>query len=255
MKKISKMVLVLAGGGPQWDRQEISCRETWANPKFFDRDTLVYFVRGNTAACFYDKTITRNDDWENHRFGMSTEQILNAKVELDHHTRTIHVDVPDGHAYSMFKFGAALLELRKHYEWDYLVRPNTGSYVNLNVLSEDLKHLPKHNLVFSLPTNHWGIEYGSGACFTITNDLSEKLVQNVPKLIDIGRRTIIPDDAIIGSILMATVVPAMRADVTYDDILEGDDWFKPDHHHHYFMSTKDDRLHYHVHRKFYGESP
>lgn len=256
VRKIKNMVLVLAGGSYQWDRQEISCRETWANPLYNDPDTVFYFIRGDTAACFYEKGVTKNDEWFKHRTGMGIDQLKNAKVDIDHDTRTIKVDVPDHHSYSMFKFGLALREVYKHFEWDYLIRPNSGSYVNVNLLSKKLVDLPKEKMVYAVPVNHYGIQYGSGACFTLTADLSRKLNDNLDTLLKIGRETIYPDDAIIGHILSTPVTPASRKDVCYADIedpAKKDTWFDPDCYHHYFMSTKDDRPHYKVHQKFCGD--
>jgi hypothetical protein len=252
-KKINKMVLVLAGGGYQWDRQEISCRETWANPSINPEDTKVYFIRANAAACFYDKGVERNDNWQSHRYGKDIHGVMSSRIDVNHDTRTIFVDVADGHAYSMFKFALALQEIRKHFEWNYLVRPNSGSYVNLNVLDMHLDALPKQNLVYAHPINHWGIEYGSGSCFTLSKDLSDVLIANTATTIAYGLQTIMPDDAIIGKILNKPVTHAHKVNVDYNDMMQGDSWFDPKHHHYWFRSTQDDRPHYIVHKKFYGD--
>lgn len=257
IRDIKNLVLVLAGGSYAWDRQEIACRETWANPIYNDSDTVFYFIRGNTAACFYEKGVTRNDEWQKHRTGMSLEQLKSANVNVDHDTRTIEVDVPDHHSYSMFKFGMALRKMRKYYKWKYLVRPNSGSYINMNLLNRDLEKLPKNNLVYAVPVDHYGIRYGSGACFTLSEDLSIKLDNNLESLLKIGRETIFPDDAIIGHIINTSVIPAPRKDTCYSDILDpakAETWFDPNCYHHYFMSTKDCRPHYKVHQKIHGSN-
>lgn len=251
-EKINKLVLVLAGGGYQWDRQEISCRETWANPTINSEDTKVYFIRGNAAACFYDKGVERNDNWQSHRFGKGLSEIMSSAVDINHDTRTIFVDVPDGHAYSMFKFALALQHIRKHFEWNYLVRPNSGSYVNLNLLDRLLDPLPKNNLVYAQPINYWGIEYGSGSCFTLSSDLSDMLIDNTPTVISYGLQTIMPDDAIIGKVLNKQVTAAVKVDIQYNEMVSDDSWFNPNHYHYWFKSTKDEKPHYLVHRKFYG---
>lgn len=252
-EKINKLVLVLAGGGYQWDRQEISCRETWANPTINPEDTKVYFIRGNAAACFYDKGVERNDNWQSHRFGKNLTDMMNSSVNINHDTRTIFVDVPDGHAYSMFKFALALKHIREHFEWNYLVRPNSGSYINLNVLDQKLRQLPTETLYFGYPCRHHGLLYASGSCFTVSSDISDLIISKTEQLIFDGISTILPDDALIGKILSEkTLHYADRIDITYDQMLKNDDWFDSNNYHYWFMSTKDERPHYLIHKKFYG---
>lgn len=253
---LHKLVMVIAGGTYNYDRQEISCRETWANEMVHDRDTKVFFVRGIQAP----------------KTSMSVDQILASKVDVGHDTRTILVHVPDGWAYCSFKQLLALRELSKHYTWDYLVRPNTGSYVNLQVLTKDLERLQKKNLVYSVHNVYAGIHYGSGACFTVTSDLSEKLLMRLEDAVNIQMSNMVADDVLMGWIMGGDIVDAPRIEVNRINPFPGtptgpyhtpqgtpigpqvsDDpqtWFDPNVYHYYFGSSQTDKAHYRIHRLF-----
>lgn len=244
MIHLRKLVIVITGGTYNYDRQEISCRETWANPAFHSKDTKVFFVRGLPSP----------------RDSMSVPQILSAKVDIGHETRTVLSLVPDGWAYCSFKQMLALRELSKHYTWDYLVRPNTGSYVNLNLLDEMLDGLPKSDMMFAVRGEFMGIPFGSGSCFTVTSDLSDKLLASVNQAVHIQMNNMISDDVLMSKIMGGTIISAPRIEVgrmspqgplgpqVTDD---PSTWFDPRVHHYWFASSQTDKAHYAVHRLFY----
>ena len=245
MIHLRKLVMVITGGTYNYDRQEISCRETWANPAFHGKDTKVFFVRGIPSP----------------RDSMSVPQILSAKVDLGHETRTVLAHVPDGWAYCTFKQMIALRELSKHYTWDYLVRPNTGSYVNLNLLDETLETLPKKEMVYAVHGQYMGIHYGSGACFTVTSDLSDRLLSAVNQAVHVQMYNMLADDVIMGNIMGGTIHDAPRIEVgriapqgfpigpqVTDD---PSTWFDSSVYHYWFASSQTDKAHYTVHRLFY----
>jgi hypothetical protein len=87
----------------------------------------------------------------------------------------------------------------------------------------------------------------------LSKDLSDVLIANTATTIAYGLQTIMPDDAIIGKILNKPVTHAHKVNVDYNDMMQGDSWFDPKHHHYWFRSTQDDRPHYIVHKKFYGD--
>lgn len=242
------MVLVPVGGTYQYDRQEISCRETWANPQFHPKDCKVYFVRGNPAMPKTAKTV---------------DEIIATKVDIDHDTRTIYADVPDAWGYLTFKGMLALVELSKSFSWDYFVRPNSGSYANLNLLSETLKSLPNRNMMYSVPMHYMGVNYGSGACFTVTSDLSDKLLNSLHQAMHTQMHYTIADDVLYGHIMGGKIHAAPRIEVgrisedgkktpigkqVTDDPLS---WFDSTCYHYWFASSRTDKAHYAVHKLFY----
>lgn len=257
-KHLKKLVLVIAGGTKNYDRQEISCRETWASSEAHDCDTKIFFVRGIPSS----------------KHTMSESQILSAKVEVEHDTRTVFAEVPDAWEHCFFKQIVALRELSKYYSWDYLVRPNTGSYINLNILNEDLKKLQTKNLVYSVHNHFMGIHYGSGACFTVTADLSEKLLvkETIEKAIHIQMNNLIADDVLMGMIMGGDIIDAPRIEINRIKLDEGapsgpyfnpqgtpigpqvtDDpstWFDPKVYHYYFASSQTTKAHYRIHKLF-----
>ena len=261
------MVLVLAGGNYKWDRQEISCRETWANPLFYREDTRVYFIRANTMPCAYEKNMQdinsqspnpfiATPNWKEYMRSKTVDELLNSDVSVDHVTRTIFVDIPDGIAHGLLKLMLAMRKMEEYYEWNYLVRPNTGSYVNLNVLDNDLTMLPKEKLVYGFTGFNGKFRYATGSCSTFSNDVSQKFVSNIKDMIKTQLDTADYEDNIFGFYTNAfgyDVINATKIDVTYDRMMVDSSWFSPQYYHYYFVHTKDDRPHHVVHRMSYTE--
>lgn len=243
MIKLKKLVLVLAGGDALYDRQEISCRETWANPSCYGEDTRVFFVRGNPK-----------DESEEHRLSKTTDELYNSSVVVNELSRTVTVDVPDGTRHLLFKCILAMNALKCRYDWEYFVRPNSGSYVNLNVLDESLNRLPKSKLVYAQENQYNGCKYPSGACFTMTKDLTDLLLQNDRKIIDYQRNTGQYDDVLLGLFLRQDITIAPRIDITYDRMMGTTNWFDPSCYHYYFMHSKNENPHYIVHNMFMGSN-
>lgn len=262
---INKLVLVLAGGNYKWDRQEIACRETWANPMFYSTDTKVYFVRANTDPCAYNmmmqdinsqspNPLASTPNWENHMRSKTVEQMMNSSVTVDHDTRTVFVDVPDGIKHGLIKLSLAMREMRKHYNWNYLVRPNTGSYVNLNLLDRYLEKLPKTGLVFGPAGFHENYWYASGSCSTFSSDVTDKFIDNCEEMIRVQWETGGYEDNIYGLYTNKfgfSVIGSPKIDVEYSKMIHDSSWFDPNCYHYYFLHTKDDRPHHLVHRNFY----
>lgn len=262
---INKLVLVLAGGNYKWDRQEISCRETWANPMYYSNDTRVYFVRANTDPCAYDMRMqdinsqspnpfAATPNWKEHMRSKTVEEMMSSKVTVDHDTRTIFVDVPDGIVHGLIKLSLAIREMSHHYTWNYLVRPNTGSYVNLNLMDQYLNTLPKTGLVFGPAGFNGKYWYASGSCSVFSSDVSDRFNECCREMIEMQLDTGGYEDTIYGlysNKFGFTVTGSPKIDVQYDRMIVDDSWFDPRCYHYYFLHTKDDRPHHIVHRKFY----
>lgn len=264
-KHINKLVLVLAGGNYKWDRQEIACRETWANPFYYADDTKVYFVRANTDPCAYDMKMqdinsqspnpfAATPNWKNYMRSKTVDELLNSAVSVDHITRTIFVDVPDGIVHGLIKLSLAMREMTKYYTWNYLVRPNTGSYVNLNLLDRYLEQLPKTGLVFGPPGFHQNYWYASGSCSTFSHDVTKLFNENCRDMIQMQLDTGGYEDNIYGLYCNKfgfDITGSYKIDVNYARMLTDDRWFNPNCYHYYFVHTKDDRPHHIVHHNFY----
>jgi len=262
---INKLVLVLAGGNYKWDRQEIACRETWANPLYYPEDTKVYFVRANTDPCAYDirmqninsqspNPFAATPKWKDYMRSKSVDEMMNSVVTVDHDTRTIFVDVPDGIAHGLIKLSLAMKAMTKYYTWNYLVRPNTGSYVNLNLLDQYLQVLPKNGLVFGPAGFHENYWYASGSCTTFSKDVTELFNQHCRDMIQTQIDTAGYEDNIYGVYCNKfgfKITGAPKIDVDYSRMMIDDQWFHPNCYHYYFVHTKDDRPHHFVHRNFY----
>jgi hypothetical protein len=263
---INKLVLVLAGGNYKWDRQEIACRETWANPFFYRKDTRVYFVRAHTMPCAYDKNMqdinsqspnpfAATPNWKEYMRSKSIDELLNSKVTVDHDTRTIFCDIPDGIAHGLLKLMLAMREMQKYYSWNYLVRPNTGSYVNLNILDEVLTMLPKEKLIYGFTGFNGKYKFATGSCSTFSDDVCEKFISNIKDMLQMQLDTADYEDNIFGfytNNFGYDIINAPKIDVTYDRMVVDSNWFHPQCYHYYFVHTKDDRPHHLLHKMFYA---
>lgn len=265
-QKINKLVLVLAGGNYKWDRQEISCRETWANPLYYPTDTKVYFVRANTDPCAYDMKMqdinsqSKNPfdatpNWKQHMRQKSLEEIMSASVDVDHITRTIFVDVPDGIIHGSLKLMMAMREISKYYSWNYLTRTHSGSYVNLNLLDQQLKLLPSQKLAYGPPGFTGTYWFASGSCTSFSSDVSDLLIENIKTIISIQLSTAGYEDGLVfGSFinkLGIPVTPSKKIDIDHPKMMVDSSWFDKNCYHYYFIHTKDARPHYIIHKKFY----
>jgi hypothetical protein len=264
---IHKLVLVLAGGNYKWDRQEIACRETWANPLYYETNTKVYFVRANTDPCAYDMRmqdinsqstdpLAATPNWKQYMRSKTVKELLSSSVTVDHNTRTIFVDVPDGIKHGLIKLSLAMREMSNHYTWNYLTRPNTGSYVNLNLLDLYLEKLPKKGLVFGPAGFNKTYWYASGSCSTFTSDVTDLFIENCEEMIEMQWETGGYEDNIYGiytSKFGFPVVGSPKIDIDYQTATSGSSWFDPRVFHYYFLHTKDDRPHHIVHKHFYGK--
>lgn len=281
MKQIKRMVLVLAGGSYIYDRQEISCRETWANPRFYDEDTKVYFVRMNVDPKMYERKPERNlndvmwvksDEFKSISKNVNIDEAINYGVTIDHDTRTVFVDGPDGYFMLMIKSMLAIRELRKVYKWDYLTRSITANYINLNLLAGDLDRVfgPAENNTRGVyacinrePPGH-GLIYPSGACFTLSSSLTDDLIECLPDMIRFQKEDPegrgLWDDMTYGMFLGqlgATYRDAPRIGINPNDpttINSSQTWFKPNCYHYLFsdlFGPENVRIHYQVHKLFY----
>jgi len=266
---LHKLVLVIAGGNYKWDRQEIACRETWANPLYYSENTKVYFIRANTNPQAYDMRMQdinsqspnpflATPNWKEYMRSKTIDELMSSEIKIDHDTRTIFVDVPDGIAHGLIKLSLAMKEMSKYYTWDYLVRPNTGSYVNLNLLDDHLKKLPKNKLALGPLGFYNGIlgnyNFCGGSCSVFTSDVTNLFNTNCKEMIQIQLDTGEYEDLIYSLYINKygfLIYPSLKVDVNYNMMMNTDDWFNPNCYHYYFLHTKDDRTHHKVHKKFY----
>jgi len=102
-------------------------------------------------------------------------------------------------------------------KYDYIFRTNLSSFVVFDHYLEFCKILPKSSMCSALiGTTSYGLQFPSGAGFTLTPDLATRLLEEKPPLIE-------QDDVSIGQALKVwniPIVPAPRTDIlTNEDII------------------------------------
>lgn len=86
----------------------------------------------------------------------------------------------EGYGMLLWKTLGFLFEHR-HDEFDYIVRVNVGSYVNVNRLMSYLKESPKNNFYCGQVGEYDGIAFVSGSCFILSRDLVFLSLRNIKK--------------------------------------------------------------------------
>jgi hypothetical protein len=107
-----------------------------------------------------------------------SEQLFERKVHLDFSNQMLLVDIPD----SLATIGFSTLSVLKHslenYEFDYLVRTNTSSYLNLNLLQRLLQSDGEKEKVLAL-SGRWGKQiYPSGALYVLSRETVDQIVSH-----------------------------------------------------------------------------
>jgi hypothetical protein len=175
------LVGVIASKLPEFQR--LICdgqRTTWANHALRPPDTHVLFYYGESPS-----TTVRDDE--------------------------IYFPLPEGYDYIICKTMAFFEHALKHIPFDYLLRTNCSSYVDLAGLKKHLSDKPRSKYFSAVIGHENGRPFASGAGYVLTPDLVELAVKHRQK-VDFPH---CPDDVILSNLLQdlgATIIPARRQD-------------------------------------------
>jgi len=110
-----------------------------------------------------------------------SRQLFRRNVWMDSPNKTLLVDVPDSLATIGFSTLSVLKYSLDNYKFDFMVRTNTSSYVNLDRLQRFLAKQPKERKVFAL-SGRWGRQsYPSGALYVLSRETAEEIVKKSSK--------------------------------------------------------------------------
>ena len=139
-------------------------------------------------------------------------------------------------------------------DFDYILRPNCGSYVSLPLLKKHIfqNNFPKEGMYCGITGNHAGIRFVSGACTLISRDIIGLIVKNKDTIMSYGRTLM--DDVAIGKFLIhdsKIITPhgALRRGITLSGILSDNFEINNDCYHYYFLRTRDPRCFHELHKK------
>jgi hypothetical protein len=85
---------------------------------------------------------------------------------------------PEGWANIGRKTICAFDYILQNFEFDYIFRTNTSSYVDINLFLEKIKNKSKNNIYEGEKIFYNGIEYASGCGYLISKDVSRLIVKN-----------------------------------------------------------------------------
>lgn len=180
MKKI--LILILSCRHPVYEQIRINgIDKTWNS--ISTANTKTYYYYGNNSKAYHDENniyVTSED---------SFYAILNKTLET-------------------FEY------CLQNFDFDYIFRTNSSSYVNKKKLSEWLDNKPIENFYSGVPGINKDVRYASGCGYSISRDLVEYCVKNKNKIdfskISGGQE----DDLAIGTLLKhIDIFPAPRQDV------------------------------------------
>jgi len=132
-------------------------------------------------------------------------------------------------------------------EFDFLFRPNCGSYINTNLLYNFLLDKPKDKYYDGINGMYDGIKYSSGACILMSRDVAELLIEKQNLLEYDG--AIYMDDVSIGKFFIEQKIELQKNALREDCISETDlvSKFNNRCYHYYFCHTINPDLIYKCH--------
>lgn len=178
------LVLVLGVEREPWSTiEELGQRRTWSGVK--DLPNLVIRYYYGRSAC-HVRLLARSIPSLMRRLGLSKMRALfllrlargTLEVpsrELDGH---IIVPVPDTPFTIGIKTLAAFRYVLEHYDFDFLLRTNSSSYVNLKKLNELCATLPRAAFYGGAIVSHGEETFVSGSGILLTRDLVLKIVSD-----------------------------------------------------------------------------
>jgi hypothetical protein len=201
-----------------------ACRETWAGDSVFG----VY----------------------GHSKRMNLQNEAPDSYYLRQEDSTIFVNTPDARDNLLKKTIKGMECLLNNFEFDYLFRPNCGSYINLKLLSEFLEDKPRHAYYGGINGHYANTGYyASGSCILMSRDVVEILVEDQGKLEYNGN--VLMDDVSIGRHLINVRgieldKNAIRKNCRSETDIERE--FDPNCYHYYFCHTINPALIYKCHQ-------
>ena len=179
-KKI--LILILSCKHPIYEKIKYDgIEQTWNS--YEESNTQTYYYYGDSSSCYHDDNniyVTSKD---------SFYHILDKTIEV---------------------FNYCL----SNFDFDYIYRTNTSSYINKQKLSQWIQNKPLSRFYSGLVGQCRGIKYASGSGYFLSKDLVEYLLEH---LNDIDRRIVFggqEDDLAIGTVFQhINIIPAPRQDI------------------------------------------
>jgi hypothetical protein len=137
-------------------------------------------------------------------------------------------------------------------DFDYIVRVNCGSYINLNLLNRFLLDKPRTGYYSGVNGLYGSIKYASGACIKMSTDVVMLLVEKQDELEYDGNKLM--DDVSIGDFLLKNHIKlqndSQRVDSTTSELRQ---LFDKNCYHHYFKHQIDPNAIHLCHKLYFTD--
>jgi len=227
-----------------------------------DDDGYDKMVQATKETCY--KTIPSNFEvfyLYGHRRGVNDIPQNGYKIDGSN----FYYDCPEARVLLLVKTVAFFQYCYYYKDFDYIFRPNCGSYINLPLLEKFIieNNLPKENLYFGVKNKTSKDPFASGAGYLLSKDVVGHIVEKSSELVYDARyydeELNLPymDDVSLGKFLNETMgihiydkdnVTALRKDVKIDDLENNPNIVDDECYHYYFCHSIDPRCLYKVHQ-------
>jgi hypothetical protein len=181
---------IAAGRRSSYTKMVKACRETWAVP---DEDTEVFYIYGHRDGINFPvdaPTIKSNERyWPDGGAGDGflpldiTEKFAPFAIE-----DCIYSDTPEGRENIYYKTIDGFQWLLENVEFDYVLRTNCGTYIDLELLKQNLRQIGIKDNIYGGSVEHYQnshnphqpsvIKFASGSAFLASRNLIKDLVDN-----------------------------------------------------------------------------
>jgi len=152
--------------------------------------------------------------------------------KAEHNDKEIHLTSRDDYGFITHKTIECLEYALHNFDFDYIFRTNSSSYIYKEGLNKWLSDKPSNEFYSAVVGDYHGVKFGSGSGYTLSRDLVEKITSNKSK---IEMNTF--DDVAVGKFLNMEILPAPRKDTGCLTFID----YEVDKHFHWRCKCDQDR--------------
>jgi len=146
------LIVILSANLSPWDKLTDTIENTWGS--FKNKNVEIIYYYGDKDKAQYGPILEKNKLYLNH--DETFENIGRKTIE-------------------MFDY------IIKHFKFDYILRTNSSSYINQDMLEQFLYTKERENYAGAVIGNHHGINFLSGAGYVLSRDVVELVLKHKNK--------------------------------------------------------------------------
>lgn len=213
MRKPKIIVLIMSADLPFFSNQLEDCKKTWLRPIIgSDGAETVNKYADIITWKYYDARFNEKVKYDNDSCIITDDCVIEDKDDKDHLINVLYDD-----KYTFQKTYDVFNYITENYDYDYIIRTNTSTYLNLPLLSyclynefnesgwEDIAHCTDLISAHSIKCPEAGDIYMRGNCLVLTRHQIKDIILKYGKLYSYGvvnsSQNSLIDDVCIGCIL------------------------------------------------------